>query len=193
MSSYQQIQFHIRGVVPLIIHNGQLADPLNPIVKEIKKVTKKKTKTDEDHEEIARLEWTGSFYLDEKDAPCIPGEVIEGFLIASAKKSKQGPVAKSGVLSEGNWSIIYDGPKDIAKMWKLGNKFRYAAIVKVGQSRVVRTRPIFREWELKFTVDYLPNVVDKEDIIKWVTDGSVIVGLCERRPKFGRFNVVSAT
>ena len=47
----------IRGIAPLLMHNGQLANPLNPLAKEMKKVTSVRTKTDEHHLELQRLEF----------------------------------------------------------------------------------------------------------------------------------------
>ena len=88
---YETLEVHIQGVVPLILHNGQLVNPLNPISKEMKKISSKRAKTESDYEELARLEFMGSLYLNEKKEPVIPGECIEATLINAAKKSKKGP------------------------------------------------------------------------------------------------------
>ncbi len=39
--SYQQVQVTIVGVAPLLLHNAQLADPLNKFVRGIKEITAK--------------------------------------------------------------------------------------------------------------------------------------------------------
>src|SRR5688572_28760874 len=108
--NYETSKFRIRGVVPLVMHNGQLADPLNSYTKELKKVSGKRSKTEADHEQMGKLEWYGSLYL-HNGAPCLPGEVIEAAFIEAAKKGKRGPQAKAGVISDGFWPIEYDGPK----------------------------------------------------------------------------------
>jgi hypothetical protein len=67
----------ITGAAPLILHNVQLADPLNAYAKEMKKISGKRRKTDADLEELARFEWHGSLYVSQGQV-VIPGH---GFLI----------------------------------------------------------------------------------------------------------------
>ena len=52
-------QCKIRSLSPLIMHNGQLADPFNHFSKAKKEITGKRAKTDADMMEIARLDWFG--------------------------------------------------------------------------------------------------------------------------------------
>ena len=60
------MKIKITGIRPLILHNGLLADPTNPIVLQQKAITAKKAKkTDADNLELARLEWFGGLYLSE--------------------------------------------------------------------------------------------------------------------------------
>ena len=93
--SYKTIDFHIRGVAPLLMHNGQLANPMNKFAKAMKAVTSKRKKTDEDHIELARLEFLGGLYADDQGRAVLPGEVIEGTIVAGAKKTKKGKDAKT--------------------------------------------------------------------------------------------------
>lgn len=60
---YQSLSFQITGVSPLLMHNGRLADPLDPLVKDIKKLSCKRPKTEADLERITKLEFLGSLYL----------------------------------------------------------------------------------------------------------------------------------
>src|SRR5512147_548873 len=106
--AYQVRKYKLTGVVPLLMHNGQLANPINPIVKDIKKISGKRDKTEADLEELARLEWYGSLYLDE-GRPCIPGEVLEATFLAGSKKKKKGPQAKAGVFCDQNFPLVYNG------------------------------------------------------------------------------------
>ena len=76
MSAYKELKFRITGVAPLLFHNGQLADPINPHTRSIAELTSKRKKVEADHAEIARREFLGSLYLMDGE-PCIPGEMIE--------------------------------------------------------------------------------------------------------------------
>jgi len=37
--SYKTIDFHVRGVAPLLMHNGQIANPVNKFAKAMKAIT----------------------------------------------------------------------------------------------------------------------------------------------------------
>ena len=50
------------GISPLVVHNERLADPLDTITRSIPRLSKKRGKTIQDHEELGRLEWHGSLY-----------------------------------------------------------------------------------------------------------------------------------
>ena len=52
----EKLCFKIVGVAPLVMHNGELANPMSEGAKALKRVTGKKAKTDADHAEIARVE-----------------------------------------------------------------------------------------------------------------------------------------
>lgn len=49
----------------MLMHNGQLADPSNEWARAIKEISGKRAKTAADYEEMARLEWLGSLYLNQ--------------------------------------------------------------------------------------------------------------------------------
>lgn len=186
--AHKTLKFKIAGVSPLITHNGQLADPLNEFSRAIKRISSKRPKTDADHEEIARLEWYGSLYLD-GGKPCLPGHVLEAALANAAKASKRGKLAQAGVICPSNYPIHYKGEADIDTLWA-GGKHKFVAIVRVGNARVVRTRPMFEDWSCEFDVIYDPDVVNDRDVREFVKIAGD-KGLCEWRPKYGRYEVVS--
>ena len=72
-------------------------------------------------------------------------------------------------------------------------KFRDQRMVKIQTSKVLRTRPIFPNWELTFEVMYLPDVVDESDIDEAINTAGYIIGLAEYRPEYGRFEVTSTS
>ena len=187
---YETIEFDIRGLAPLMVHNGQLADPLNQFAKAMREVSSKRKKTDADHMELAKLEFLGGLYLDEKRHPCIPGQNIEAMLTDAGRKKRMGDAIKAGVISDGNWPILYEGPKDPVKMWDSG-KFHDRRGAKLnGKATVIRTRPIFRSWSMKFAVSFLPTVINKKDLVDLVKVAGQMVGLGDFVPRFGRFEVV---
>lgn len=183
-------RFKIQGVTPLMPKNGQTADPLNPFAQAMKKVSGKRNKTDADHEELSRIEFLGSLYLDDAGKPCVPGENIEAMFREAARKIKKGQQAKSGIMSDGNWPIIYKGPKTADALWKEKNFVDRRGVV-IGRVRVMRTHPIFRDWALEFDLTYDDSLLDDDEVTNIMEIAGRIVGLLDYRPKFGRFAVIS--
>lgn len=186
--TYKSLKFKIAGVSPLLMHNGRLADPLNEFSQAIKKISGKRSKTDADHMELARLEWYGGLYLSD-GLPCIPGEVLEATIISAARKSKRGKQAQSGVVCPGNFKLVYSGPTDLEQLWA-DPIFRLAVCVRVGNARIVRTRPIFSEWSSEVEVMFDDQVLNEREVRDTLKIAGDSVGLMEWRPKFGRFEVV---
>lgn len=182
---YQTLHFRLTGVSPLLVHNGQLADPLNPFAREMKRVSGKRNKTEADHEELARLEFMGGLYLHEGE-PCIPGEMIEAALIEAAKKAKRGQQAKAGIISDGNFPIEYRGPRKPDSLWAQP-EFRLTVGVRVQRNRVMRTRPIFRDWACEVSVDYLPGQLNPAEVEEMIRTAGTLVGIGDWRPRHGRF------
>lgn len=182
---YKDLSLKITGVSPLILHNGQLANPLNKWTRLIKPISKKRLKTDADFEQMARLEWFGGMYL-HNGLPCLPGEVLEAAFINGARKSKLGKQTQAGLMCPDNYPIIYIGPTDLDELWADEN-FRLISKVKIGQSSVMRTRPIFREWACEFTLRYDDSLLNEREVLEMVKVTGEQIGLCDWRPKFGRF------
>lgn len=187
----EKLDFQIRGVAPLLMHNGQLADPANEWTRAIKEVSGKRKKTDADYEEMARLEWMGSLYLS-NGRICIPSYVLEGCLIGkggAARKQRMGKQAAAGMYVTTDAPLEYEGPREAAELWKLP-AFRFRIPVRVGQARVVRTRPMFTEWAAGVQIEVDTELVNADDVRLWMHIAGREVGLMDWRPKCGRFEVV---
>jgi hypothetical protein len=182
--AWNTVQYKLTSSAPLIMHNGQTADPLNHWAKALKQITAKKKKTDADHEEIARIEFRAGLYMD-KDGPVLPANVIESLVFHAAMKFKEGPVAKSGCYCLANSRLEYDGPRDVDGLWADEN-FRFSAIVRVG-GRMPRMRPIFQEWSAVITLSIEDTVVDVHRLDDWMHVAGTQIGLCDWRPQHGRF------
>ena len=183
--AWQKVQFKLESVCPLIMHNGQTADPLNRHAKALKQVSSKRAKTDADYEELARIEFVAGLYMD-KNGPVIPADTIDALLVGAAKKSKEGQIAKSGVFCIEHASLIYDGPRTSEELWAIDD-FRFSKLVRVGTARVSRMRPIFNDWSAVVTLNVEGSVVNPARINDWFTVAGQIVGIGDWRPKYGRF------
>lgn len=180
----------IRGLTPLIMHNGNLADPLHESSIALAKLSGKRNKTLEDHRQLSKVEWYGGLYVNEKGQPCLPGEVIEAAIAEGAKKTKRGKDAKAGVVVFGDFDLEYDGPKSADALWKHGGFLKRAG-VRVKQSRVIRSRPMFPQWSVTFDVQWDATIIKSESDVMDIIADAGRVGIGDWRPKFGRFEVVA--
>ena len=192
------LKINVVGISALLMHNNQTANPLNNYTKALKRLSSKRNKTDDDHRELARLEWEAGLYM-EGGKVVIPARCIEAALLNGAKKTKNGVKFKSGVLVEEDFMpLSYDGPAITANgkgeipnpsLDKFYDKFNYQALVKVGQQTILRTRPLFQNWSFKVSLLYDPTVIDERTLVSIGEDTGRLVGLLDNRPRFGRFMV----
>jgi hypothetical protein len=185
--AWKTVLYKLTSSAPLIAHNGQTADPLNKWTKAIKLISSKRAKTDADYEEMARLEFMAGLYLDET-GPIIPNFMIDALVVNGAKKSKEGMIAKSGCFCLEHARLEYDGPRDPAELWN-NEQFRFSAIVRVGQARISRMRPIFRDWSAVISLSIEDTTINVSKVNEWLVTAGTQVGLGDWRPQYGRFTV----
>lgn len=177
----------ITGTATLLMHNSRLANPLDPATKALKAVTSKRGKTDDNHEEIARLEHAGSLYFDRDIGPYLPADNIWRALYDAAKKSKRGVRVKEGVFITTDVNpIAYEGPRTIDGLWADEN-FRHLASAKVGMQRVMRCRPQFRAWKCRASGVLDTAQLDIAELHDIADTAGSLIGLGDWRPRYGRF------
>ena len=183
----QTVKYHLSGASPLMMHNGRLSDPLDEWAQRIKTITAKRKKTDADHEEIGRLEWFGSLYLF-NGAPCIPREAIKATLIRAGATLKKSPKVKAGIVCEEHVPVLYEGPTDPKALWDDG-RFVSRMSKKMGQVRVIRTRPLFFPWEMVLLLAFNDETLNPKEVDELLDIAGHSIGFLEERPEYGRFNV----
>jgi hypothetical protein len=187
---YKFYRVTLRGQSPLIVHNGQLADPLNPFAKALKAANAKRKKTDADHAAIADIEWKGGLYVDADGRPIVPSRVLEAVIAKGAMRSKEGKSALSGMFVETDGVLRFRGDGRSIDEMQADPNFRITVGVRVGQSRVMRTRPIFHDWSLTFDVSVSTDVVtDAAQLRRWIESAGEYVGIGDWRPRYGRYLV----
>jgi hypothetical protein len=183
----QTAKYHLTGASPLLMHNGQLSDPLNEWTKAIKRITEKRKRTEADHEEIGRLEWFGSLYL-LNGVPCVPIKAIKATMLRAAFTLKKGPKVKPGMVCEEHAALIYDGPTDAKALWEDG-RFSYRCTKPQRGQRIVRTRPIFYPWATDLVLAFNDEILNPDEVDEIVVIGGHSIGFLEERPEYGRYDV----
>lgn len=177
----------ITGTAPMLMHNGRLADPLDPATRALKALTAKRKKTDDDLIDIARAEFLGGLYIDPDVGPYVPGENIERAILDAAKLTKNGMNVKRGLFIETDVNpIAYHGPRTAEALWEDEN-FRLIRTVRNQQNRVSRCRPMFTDWRTSAEGTLDESVLDFRTLTAIVESAGLYIGLGDWRPRYGRF------
>lgn len=183
-----KISIVLTGTSPLLMHNPLLVDPDFEITRQIKAITGKRKKTDEDMAMVGRLEWYGGIYL-EAGKVVQPSSKVRKCLINTAKITKQGKMVERALsFSELNVPLIYEGPTEVDELYATG---RYVSRLSVGVSgkRVMRVRPSFFPWKLEvsglFVEDAGLNFQELQNIVELA---GTVEGIGDNRVNgYGRF------
>lgn len=176
------------GVSPIMFHNERLANPTHPMTRELKKLTLVKKKTDDVLEQIKWLEWRCGFYEND-GVPVVPADNVLAVGLNGAKKMKLGRQFSAAVIETEPFFVLgHKGPKTIDKLEHDERFCDYRTVV-VSQRRMMRARPIFREWWLQVGVQFDPELMQESEVLRSYEIGGEQIGLCERRPRYGRFLV----
>lgn len=194
----KELSFKATGVVPLLMHCNQSANPFNAYAKYQKPLQAKRKKTDIDYQEIARIEWEAGLYLHNGEV-ALPADNLERCLWDAAKRTKHGKQYKQGAMISTDWfTLDYKGPKikvkqngevPLAELDKYYDHYKHQSMVKVSNQQILRTRPIFHDWSFEFNIMIDDQVLDDRTIVTIIENAGKYIGLCEKRPRLGRFDV----
>ena len=185
----------IRGDTPMIQHSTDGMLDTDARVIELRTLAKKTAskRTAAEIARIAELETSLSIYW-KGDRPTIPAANIRATIEKAARMTKDGPRVRRGLVvnSAEFHSADYsdsDNREDIIQ------KAMFQSVVKVGQSRVVRTRAMFKDWRIVAEIECLDDLVDRAALTRWLEAAGRLIGLGDWRPDtsgiHGRFSVES--
>lgn len=128
-------------------------------------------------------------YKDKNDTICIPDMVVIAAFREAAKDHKA-PGKGRRSLKQFILSGIRIQPDMIPispKEWSVD-----ARPVVIQRNRVMRWRPKFENWSLKFDVEIIdPGTITPTSLRNVMEDAGKFIGLCDFRPFFGTFSVIS--
>jgi hypothetical protein len=184
-----KVRLSLEGTAPLLMHSARGVDPLDPVVKQIKAITAKRKKTEDDMEVIARLEFEVSMYFLDSIGPFIPGVNVEKCLVEGGRITKSGKNVERGLFVLDNaCPLLYTGPRDIEGLWSAANgEFRSMMAVGVGGRKIMRCRPIFHDWSVECEAELDTTVLNIGELEQIATHAGSMVGLGDFRPRYGRF------
>ena len=185
--------FKVTGVSPLLMHSDRASNPMSEIAKQIREISSKRKKTEEDHAEMIRLDWLAGLYLDDSSRVAVPVNNIRACFRDGAKITREGKeISRKLQIDADAVPLEYVGPKGVEALWKDG-KFLDVRGVGIQGKRVQRARPIFRAWALSFEAWWVTEDLDVDTVSRIATTAGRLVGMGDYRPDkggtFGRFTV----
>ena len=183
------VKLELTGTSPMLMHNIALADPDNPVVREIQTYTSKRKKTEDDRRAIERLEWFGGLYVDDGRI-VMPTGNIRRCIVEAGKISRQGTqVVRALQFADMNVPLAYEGPEDPQELFKR-EEFHDRSAVGISGKRTMRVRPRFPRWALVADAILLESVMDVDDLRRVAEMAGKAIGLGDNRINgFGRFTV----
>ena len=179
-----------KGTTPLIMHSCQCVNPLHPIARELKKYTSKKNKTEEDLIKISDLEWESGAYWKDGLGLYMPAENVEATIKNGAKANKKGKDIEKYVSVIDLYIPFFYG-ENLTKEELIANyDYRDTRIMTVQRAKVLRTRPRFDQWNIIFNLMYDDTKIDIDTIVNAMEYAGSYVGLCDSRPKYGKFTTI---
>jgi hypothetical protein len=181
----------IRGLRPLLMSSPR----------EVFEAASAKTKTRKSsHEYDDAEEAEKRAYRDAQGDLCVPARCLMANLVKASKlyKTKTKSISLKDMLT-GSVFIDSGNPKDPDNVKLIGpsgkplKKYEISReLVVVQRARIVRARPLIKEWGLQFMIKWNPQLygLSAEQIEQVLNDGGYI-GILDWRPRYGIFKVES--
>ena len=189
-----QIMIKAVGTKPLLLHNVDLANPLNPWARKMTDLrgTPSKRRTEKWHEEMAYVSFMGAFYdIPGIDGIGLPAENLRRSLIDAAKASRMGTqVLRSLMVTIPAVPLIYDGPREPQKMWEAGN-WHLTRMIRGTGGASPTTYPVFREWAVRAPFELDETLLSVRDLTEIAQRAGRVEGLgASRKQGYGRYDAL---
>ena len=131
--------------------------------------------------------WEAGCYWQDGIGPYIPGENIEATLRNGGKSFKKGKDLEKYV-SVTDLYVPLDYGENLSKTELIKRyEYRDTRPMVVSRARILRTRPRFDQWKITFNLMYDEEKIDLDTIVNAMDVSGSYVGLCDSRPKYGKF------
>jgi len=131
----------------------------------------------------------GCLYLNSEGKICVPSMAVLSAMRKAATQMKKAGAGKKTLKD-----FVFSGLQIEPEMIELPNQNYDVDIrpVVVMRARILRARPLFKEWGLTFTINIIDEMTwDAGTVRQVIEEAGKYQGLLDFRPLFGTFTVVS--
>ncbi len=184
----KKIHVTLNGTNTLLMHSPKTVNKYHPLALELAQYTSKRKKTEDDLLKVSVLEWEAGLYYDEANGLHIPTECLQRTLENGAKLFKAGKdIQRYCIFPHCVAPLDIGTPFDLEKM-RRDMKYYDVRPVRVGMSRIPRTRPRFDVWRCEFDMLFDESHIDIATIAMAFENAGQYIGLCDGRTLgYGRF------
>lgn len=189
-------QIKIEGKRPIIMHSGSSMGNRNAISAERAGILAKRNadRTQADEARLAELDCYDSLWV-EGSRPTVPATALRKCIETAARKLKQGPLVREGLIIT-NTEFAYDERRYGSSLAEVITNAQFTTGVVVQRNRILRTRAMFEQpWSCVFTADTDDELIEKDQLVKWLDIGGRRIGLGDWRPEksgdYGRYEMTS--
>lgn len=185
------IKFKMQGTCPLMLNNPQTVNPMNEYSKALKELTGKRSKTDEDLNEIFHLKFLASCYYNNRGQYIIPANMLAKSFEAGAKENKLGAKFQRSVfVFEDSVLQFPENGCTPEELWE-NHSEKYVDIRPVGimKSKVVTARMIVPEWSLECELHFDEDQINEGDVWLALKNAGARYGIGTYRACYGRYSV----
>jgi hypothetical protein len=190
----QTLKVTYNGIDSILQNNPQMSDPLNKYSKEMKQITGKRKKTDDDIAAMRDLEVRAKIYFDDTAGIYVPSSWVQASIAGvswSRAKIKKGDIRACVFVTEQKLKLNYHGMDNVKKPIDIvGNEqFHLVQSLKQGQVRVVKATPIFNNWSFSCEIEFDDSIINESELKQLIEYGAKFGGFGDFRPTYGRASV----
>jgi len=199
----RRFAIQITGTSGLLLSNNAPSDPLSEAAKTKKHFTSKRTKADQDHENLRVIDWVysgywkvpGEVHIDDTDNAVtfegfaglyMPSQNFQRCLRNGATAFKLGKEVERAVVVENEAPIVYDGPVSAEELIKDPRFMLTSPVVRQKVTNWV-TRLLIPSWSCAFVLSDDDDRVSAEALDRIAQAAGQFEGIGTWRPRYGRF------
>lgn len=188
----KKLTFKVEGTQPLMLNNAQVVNPFNKYTVALKPLTAKKKKTEEDMEQIYKLQFESSLYI-KNGVYIIPADHFWKSVCTAAKEQKLGKKFEQSFQIYDDCVLNFP-EKDMtpAELFAEKSHVDIRDGVIMGRSRVPVCRAIFPKWSTLVEAWYDETQIDEKDIVMIFEIAGLRYGVGTYRQRFGKFTAKKA-